>query len=189
MVQAAAGLMHVQGVQATTVDQVLEASGTGKSQFYNCFDSKEHLVRTVLEYQAESWLERTTPMMARLDTLDGFAEWFARIQHFQAKRGYVGGCPVGSMAAEMADADTELRPDLAHVFEVRRGLIEIGLTRMRAAGLLNAEADPESLSRFVLAAIQGGLLLASTQKSGDPLRDSLAATLDHLRFFAAREDA
>ena len=184
MVSAAADLMHLQGVQATTVDQVLEASGTGKSQFYSYFDSKDDLVRAVLEYQAQAWLDRAEPSLARLDTWEGFEDWFSRILAFQAKHGFRGGCPVGSMAAEMADADEELRPAIAAVFDVRRGFLFRGLAAMKERGELTEDADPEQLSRFVLAAAQGGLMLSATAKDGSALRDALAGALAHLRSFA-----
>jgi TetR/AcrR family transcriptional regulator, transcriptional repressor for nem operon len=42
-------------------------------------------------------------------------------------------------------------------------------------------ADPDAL----LAALQGGLLLAPTLRRADPLRDSLQAAVAHLKTFAA----
>ena len=46
-------LSTVEGVAATSPDQIIAASGTGKSQFYHYFRSKEGLVHEVLE----AWLE------------------------------------------------------------------------------------------------------------------------------------
>jgi AcrR family transcriptional regulator len=40
---AAADLFHKQGVHATSPDEVIEASNTGKGQFYHYFKSKEGL--------------------------------------------------------------------------------------------------------------------------------------------------
>jgi AcrR family transcriptional regulator len=48
IVLAAAELMHVQGVAATTIDDVLAASATSKSQFYQHFDDKSELVYEVI---------------------------------------------------------------------------------------------------------------------------------------------
>ncbi|MCA9399346.1 MAG: TetR/AcrR family transcriptional regulator [Candidatus Omnitrophica bacterium] len=44
MLRTAFDLFHQKGVNATSVDEVLEKSGTGKSQFYYYFKSKEGLV-------------------------------------------------------------------------------------------------------------------------------------------------
>src|ERR1051325_6216845 len=45
IVAAAADLMYVKGVGATTLDDVLAASGVSKSQLYHHFDGKDALVR------------------------------------------------------------------------------------------------------------------------------------------------
>src|SRR5262245_7848288 len=49
ILRAAADLFHAQGVAATSPDQVIEASETGKGQFYHYFKSKEGLVHAVLQ--------------------------------------------------------------------------------------------------------------------------------------------
>jgi len=45
IVAVAAELMYERGVGATSVEDVLAASGTGKSQFYHYFSSREELLR------------------------------------------------------------------------------------------------------------------------------------------------
>ena len=49
MIQIAAELMQKNGVTATTVNDVLASSSTGKSQFSHYFGSKEELFRAVLQ--------------------------------------------------------------------------------------------------------------------------------------------
>jgi TetR/AcrR family transcriptional regulator, transcriptional repressor for nem operon len=48
IVLAAAELMHIKGVAATTIDDVLAASATSKSQFYEHFGDKTKLVYEVI---------------------------------------------------------------------------------------------------------------------------------------------
>jgi hypothetical protein len=55
---------------------------------------------------------------------------------------------------------------------------------MKRRGELVESADPKALSEFVLATIQGALLLASTEKDGKVLRHALDQALRHLRSFA-----
>lgn len=184
ILRGAAELVHVRGVHGTSVDDVLVASGTGKSQFYRYFGSKDELVREILHYQMEGWLKRSRPLLAQLDSWRGFEEWFSRIVAFQTRRGFVGGCPIGSLAAEMADADRTLRLEIADAFRTRRHFIAMGLTRMKERGEMIESADPEALSEFVLAIIQGGLLLAAAEKDGKVLRHALDQALAHLRSFA-----
>ena len=49
MIDSALELFHQQGVNATSIDQILEKSETGKSQFSHYFKNKEGVVRAVIE--------------------------------------------------------------------------------------------------------------------------------------------
>ncbi|HEX2212153.1 MAG TPA: TetR/AcrR family transcriptional regulator, partial [Mycobacterium sp.] len=53
IILAAAELMHAQGVAATTIDEVLAASATSKSQFYQHFEDKSELVYEAITQRAD----------------------------------------------------------------------------------------------------------------------------------------
>ena len=44
IIRAAADLFHQKGARATSPDEIIEASRTGKGQFYHYFKNKEGLV-------------------------------------------------------------------------------------------------------------------------------------------------
>jgi TetR/AcrR family transcriptional regulator, transcriptional repressor for nem operon len=185
MVRAAAELIHVRGVHGTSVEDILEASDTGKSQFYRYFDDKDDMVRVVLHDQMRAWMERVMPALARLDTWAGWEEWFQGILDFQRAGGFKGGCPIGSMAAEMADSNESLRIDIAEAFRMKRNYIEKGLTALKQRGDLRESVDVATLAEFLLATVQGGILVSTSQKDGAVLEHALKHALSHLRSFAA----
>lgn len=180
---AAATLFHERGVHATSVDDVLAASGTGKSQFYHHFSSKAELVREVLAFQFHRLQEEQEPLLLRLDSWDGFAAWFDYIVRWHEGRDLLGGCPIGSLAAEMADWEEELRADLAGAFRGWEALVARGLEALQERGELRADADPQALAETTLAAVQGGVLLARTKKDIRSLRHVLDANLTYLLGF------
>ncbi len=177
---AAASLIHRQGVAATSVDEVLAASRTGKSQFYHYFDSKEHLVREVLRHHANRAIEEQARTLSQLDTWEGIEAWLESI----LERGCTEGCPIGSLAAEMADKDEALRCDLASTFSLWQSYMARGLASLKARGELQREADPDNLAEFVFAAIQGGYLLSKTRRDPAPLRNVVRQTFHFLRSYA-----
>ena len=179
----AAALFHERGVHATSVDDVLAASGAGKSQFYHHFSSKPQLVREVLGYQFHRLQEEQAPLLEQLDTWEGFVAWFDYIVRWQGGRGLLGGCPVGSLAAEMADWDDDLRADLADAFRRWEAVVAAGLRTMRDRGELRSDADPDALAEAIVAAIQGGILLARTKKDVRSLENVLSGALAYLRGF------
>ncbi|QDV35857.1 TetR/AcrR family transcriptional regulator [Tautonia plasticadhaerens] len=185
ILRAATDLFHSKGVHATSVDDILEASGTGKGQFYHHFGSKESLVRAALRDRADRVFESQGALLAGLGSWDGLRDWFEAMAASHDLR-CCPGCPIGRIAYEMADHDPEVREEIERYFGRWRGHLGRGLSTMRAAGLLRADADPEALSEFCLAAIQGGILLAKTRGSVAPLRTVVDQLLGHLHSYGAR---
>lgn len=184
LLATAAAMIHNRGVKATSVDDVLERSGTGKSQFYHYFANKDDLVRQVLAHQFDQLVRQQGPLLQRLDTWEGIQAWFDFIVEWQRRRRFLGGCPIGSMAAEMADYDDELRNALAEAFDSWESFLRRGLIAMRALGELASHADPDALAEATLAAIQGGILLARTKRSLQPLKNALTAAMVFLRSYS-----
>lgn len=188
ILEAAATLFHKRGVRATSVDDVLAESGTGKSQFYHHFSSKALLIREVLAYQFRRLQEEQSPLLEHLDSWKGIRAWFDYIVRWQEGRGLLGGCPVGSLAAEMADWDDGLRAALAEAFRQWESFLARGLQAMQERGELRPEADAFALAEATLASIQGGILLARTKKDVQSIEHALVGALTYLRCFVTGED-
>ena len=91
IVLAAAELMHVQGVAATTIDDVLAASATSKSQFYQHFDDKSELVYEVITLRADEILSWQRLRLEKVDSFRGLYHWRdAMVQRCALRRGTVG---------------------------------------------------------------------------------------------------
>lgn len=186
ILEAAADLIHRGGVTATRVDDVLAASAAGKSQFYHYFGNKDDLVAQVVEHEATRALDLQARALDDPDPWSGLRGWFDAILTEQREAGFVGGCPVGSIAAEVGDRDPALAARLAAFFDAQRRRLVAHLRRMQEDGHLNPGADPEALASLVLAATQGGRLLAATAKDERVLRSALEQAFAHLWTWRAR---
>ncbi|RUL88525.1 TetR/AcrR family transcriptional regulator [Tautonia sociabilis] len=180
ILDAAAELFLRLGVHATSVEDILEASGTGKGQLYHYFGSKEGLVRAVLRDRADRYFETHAPLLDDLDSWDGLGRWFDAILRAHDRPG-CHGCLFGMLASELADHDPELRAELDRFFDRWRGHLARGLAAMRSSGLLRPEADPEALSLLALAAAQGGFLLAKASDDVRPARLALDQVLSYFK--------
>jgi len=181
----AAELIHERGVTATSIDDILAASGTGKSQFYLYFKSKDELVRDVLGHNLEVTLSAQEALLEGLSTWKGIKCWLDTLADMHERQGLFGGCRIGSLAAEMVERDEELRLAMAEAFSRWESYLAAGLETMRARGTLLAAADPRALAETTMASIQGGYLLSTTKKDIRPMRNALAAAYSHLRSFQA----
>src|SRR5215471_1751447 len=75
IVAAAADLMYVRGVHATTLDDVRAATGTSKSQLYRHFPDKEALVHAVIALRGQQVIDRETQRLGRLSSYNGLLRW------------------------------------------------------------------------------------------------------------------
>jgi TetR/AcrR family transcriptional regulator, transcriptional repressor for nem operon len=183
IVHGAADLMYVKGVNATTLDDIREAAGVSKSQLYRHFPDKESLVRAVIALRGQQVMERETDRLGRFHTFSGLVRWRnALVAANQLQRGAYG-CALGSMASEVADHDEQARIALVDLFRTWEQLIADGLRRMQAKGTLKPSASPDDLAVGLMAALQGGYLLANTAHDVGPMMVSIDMALEHLKCF------
>jgi TetR/AcrR family transcriptional regulator, transcriptional repressor for nem operon len=185
IVLAAAELMAAKGVAATTLDDVRVASGTSKSQLYHHFAAKEELVHEVITHQAGVVLERQNQLLRGVNSFAGLRRWRDAVLQRNVLRSGAYGCDIGTLAAELSDTDEAAREALAGHFATWEQLLADAFRRMRDNGTLRPDTDPATLSVAVMAAVQGGYLLAQTAHNAEPMRVALDMALAHVKTFEA----
>jgi len=180
IVEAAAELIYARGVERVSLDEVMEASGTSKSQLYHYFDNKTGLVGEVIAFQTSRILQTNALHLERLDSLEALRAWRDMMVAANRAGGGVGGCPLGSLANELAAQFDETRQQLDQSFAAWSAVIEAGLSRMKEMGQLRSRADTKGMAVAILAAIQGGILLSKTARNSKPLELALDMALSHV---------
>ena len=174
IVEAAAALVHERGVAGAHLEHIRLAAGVSGSQLYHYFSDKNELLQAVIDYQADTIVEH---QRRALSADDGVAAWrsmvIAGARHDQAR----GGCPLGSLAGQLAESDPEARALIAAGFERWSTAIREGLGVLHAAGKLAPGIDPDDLATTVLATVQGGTLLAQVQRSSRPFETAVNTLL------------
>jgi AcrR family transcriptional regulator len=181
IVTVAAQLIGERGAAATSLDDVMAATQASKSQLYHYFGDKHGLVQAVVEYQSAAVLAFQAQALGSVhnwEDLEGWADAMVAMVEAQGSR---GGCPIGTLAAAVADTDETLRELLGDAFQAWRDAISGALGRLRDDQLLAREADIYTLTTITLAAIEGGLLLAKTTRDSAQLRIALDGAVAQLR--------
>ncbi len=180
IVQAAAKRVYAQGARATSLDEVMEDSRTSKSQLYHYFANKDALLHAVIELQTSRVMESQSPYIHRLDSMEGLWRWRDVVVAFSESTQGVGGCPIGSLASELSDRSESARLLLVGSFKAWEGHLLSGLSAMRDRGVLAADADIHDLGTAAMSALQGGILLAQTQRTARPLRLALDMAINNI---------
>jgi AcrR family transcriptional regulator len=184
ILDAACDLVFERGALAVTLHEILAATGTSKSQLYHYFADRSDLIRAVVARQGERVLDLQRPVLGAVDGWEALGRWRDFVVDVVEGLSCRGGCPVGSLADELAELDEQARIEAASVFERWHALLADALRAMVAAGQLQPEADLDRLALATLASLEGGLLLAKTTRTAIPVKAALDAAILHLRAFA-----
>ena len=182
IVERAAELFAERGVTATSLDEVLAAAGAGKSQLYHYFRGRDELVEAAVGLRCAQVLAELTQALGAVaslaeleQALAGFADGY--------EQGGLPGCPIGSLAAEVAERNEDARLQTAAAFDAWERLFADALERMRDRGELRADASPGVLATALLASIEGGMVLSQTRKDPASLRIAVEAGLSQVRTY------
>lgn len=184
IVRDVADVIARQGPAATSLDDVLRATNASKSQLYHYFGDKHGLVGAVVEHFCEAVVGSQERDLAAVDDWQGLEAWADAVVGDADARSGRGGCPVGTLAAELSDGDEPARKRLSGGFVRWEAALRGALERMRTGGALARDADVDALATSLLATVQGGLLITKTTRDTARLRAALDAALAHLRTHA-----
>jgi AcrR family transcriptional regulator len=182
IVERAAELFAEQGVAATSLDEVLAAAGAGKSQLYHYFRGRHELVAAAVGLRCAQVLTELTQALGAVASLADLEQALAGFADGYEQMG-LPGCPIGSLAAEVAERNEDARLQTAAAFDAWERLFADALERMRDRGELRADASPAALATALLASIEGGMVLSQTRKDPASLRIAVEVGLAQVRSY------
>ncbi len=181
IVLAAAELVSEKGAAEVSLDDVGERALASRSQLYHYFKDREDLIRAAVLATSDAVLDGQAELFANLDTWQGIEAWMDALVQLQVERQASGGCPLGTLAGQLAERDPRARETISAGLGLWQRHIEAGLTALQEGGGLGPGADPAELAKATIALVQGGLLLTQVNRDPHELREALDAALRLLR--------
>jgi len=92
----------------------------------------------------------------------------------------VGGCPLGTLAADLSETDAVARAHLGRWFTAWEEILRESLAAMADAGQFTPGTDTDQLALALLAATQGGLLLSQVNRDTAALAAAMDAVIGYI---------
>ena len=186
IIRTAADLFHKQGARATSPDEVIEASRTGKGQFYHYFRSKEGLIHEVLQTYLEEIKNGASQLNYEINSWKDLEKWF--LAHVELQKNYdmTRGCPFGTLGNEVTQNDELVRQDLSLIFEVVKHKLAAFFVKEKAKGRLGKQASEECLADFCIATMQGAMLMGKIKRSSQTVETTVQEALAHLKSYLVK---
>ncbi len=180
MLDTAAELFQTQGYHATGLTQLTTAGGAPKGSLYFHFPGgKEQLAAEAVRLSSDRIAEALRAVAsAAPDPATAIERVIGFLADTLTESDFQRGCPLATVALDAASESAMIQQACSDGYHSWHGTLVDYLVRQ---GLPIERAD--GLAVIMLAAIEGGLLLARTQRDVAPLR-AIAA---HLRSTLERE--
>ncbi len=188
IVEAAMELFFAKGYNSTSIADILSRTQLNSGSLYHAFPGKQDILIAVLEAYRDGlypmlvdpvWRDVPDPI-ERIFALLGKYRWLI----LETECSY--GCPIGSLALELHDADPAVRELLAVNFAGWVGAIERCLDD--AAERLPADLDRRALAEFVVTTLEGGVMQARTHRDVAHFDRGVAMLRDHFEMLFARAE-
>ncbi|SRR5579862_1745569 len=181
VLERAMQLFWSKGYEATSLDDLCDATGLSRSSLYAAFGDKRHILFQSLSRYVDRGSEHIAKVLARemplraalAHFLDGF------IDAIVAGPGR-SGCFIGNCAAELARNDREAMTRVRDALARNEGYFYDAIVAAQARGELAATADLRALARFLTSSIQGLRLVGKANPDRATLEDIAAMILRSL---------
>ncbi len=165
IIDAADSLFYRRGYNQTSFQDISDATGIPRGNFYYYFKTKDEILDAVVNTRVE---ELTVLLnYCEAETEDGRERLLLFSNILEDNRDAVieSGCPIGSLSSELAKDDPALHDKSRQVFVLLRDWIK---RQFEATGLSNAD----DLAMDLLAKLQGVTVMACAFKDTDFIKRS-----------------
>ncbi|MBX6768093.1 MAG: TetR/AcrR family transcriptional regulator [Actinomadura rubrobrunea] len=163
LIEATRALLWERGYVGTSPKAIQARSGVGQGSMYHHFQGKSDLALAAIRRSADELRARAEAEFAGPGTVvDRISAWLRR------ERDVLKGCPVGRLTQDPdVMADPDLRRPVKETFAWLTDRLADLLTEGRANGEFDAALDPVTTATALVAALQGGYVLARAADSAE----------------------
>lgn len=181
---AIVGLLHERRVGGFTLTEVLDVTGLDAAEFHAAFTGDRGVVETLVRRRVDEELSTQESLLRGLDSLHTLQLWrdeMVRLQEADIR----AGRPLDALVRRTAHQQEPARLVLNSGFETWQRYLAAGIQRMIERGELTGAADAKALATSILAAVQGGVLLARASGQLRLLEVALDSAINQVRAYAA----
>jgi TetR/AcrR family transcriptional regulator, transcriptional repressor for nem operon len=188
IIEAAMELFAVKGYNSTSISDILSRTQLNSGSLYHAFPGKQDILIAVLEWYRDGLHPMLIDPVWR-DVADPIERIFALLGKYRwliLETDCTYGCPIGSLALELHEADPPVRELMAVNFDGWVGAVETCLND--AAARLPADLNRRALAEFVLTTMEGGVMQARTHRDVGHFDRGVTMLRDHFDMLLAKAE-
>lgn len=181
VVEAALAVFWRQGYQATSIQDLVEATGVNRGSLYDTFGDKHGLFLEAVDYYRRRYTARRLAQLEAPGPLrQKLAGFFEEVIEFSVGEGRLLGCLMTNCAIELAPHDRDAAVAVAASMGAMEKAFHRLLTAAQQDGELSAEKSPRDLARFLTATSNGLRVMAKVSPQRPALKSVVRVALQAL---------
>jgi len=177
--ETAMNLFWAGGYDATSLDDILNATNISKSSFYHMFGNKQQLFERCLNRFCDKEIAQIESGLQQSSTGRDFIETFlyGLIDSVRKKDGQYVGCFVTNTVYEFAGRDVNISKLISSATMRFNQLLQLAIQKGQSEGVITKTKAPSALAYFLMSSIAGIRTMISAQVEVDQLEEIVDVTL------------
>lgn len=182
-IAVSAALFNHYGYAGTSVDAILDKAGYSKGALYRTFKDKEEIVVEAFKFNLRVLKTRMLGEMDKETTAKGKLNAIFRLYtDVILGRVFPKGCPLLNTAVEVDDTNDQMRMMVSNAFDAWKEQIRAILKEGIKNNEFDQTMDIRIIPDFIIATIEGSLLLSKTQNNPTIIVDNIKMLKQILNF-------
>jgi TetR/AcrR family transcriptional repressor of nem operon len=177
IIAEASKLVLTKGFEATSMNDLIKATGLQKGCLYFHFTGKDELLVAVLEKAKADFFALIDAGLSGNSPGEQLTNFLHGVLEYQKNMRFSGGCIFGNIAVEMSDRDKRVAHFIKDLFDEWIAKINTVVKAAQRQGQVTSELSANVLARHIVMALEGGIMLSRLEKNEKPLKECIASLI------------
>ena len=168
------------GFEATSLPDILKATGLSKSSLYATFGSKRELFLKAFDSYRKNRVREMEAILGNGPGRAAIETFFGKVVDDATSRSFRNGCMSTNQAIELAPADPEVRDRVCSDFKLIEAALRQAIVRGQEDGSIGSVRDAALLAQQLTVGFPGVQVLVRAGVEGPKLRELLTSILSCL---------
>ncbi|HMV43957.1 MAG TPA: TetR/AcrR family transcriptional regulator [Leptospiraceae bacterium] len=173
-------LFYSQGYDFTSINQIIDESGTHKASFYRYFSDKSDIGLEYLYLKGEEIRTLIFKLTEKSSSIEEFVKSWAALLKKQSKSGSYFGCPLVRFISGSSIQDEKLREKIRETLKSWMLEIELFCEKLKNRKELKANFQSKQFSKLVVKLFQGNssvFVITNDLSTWDDFKNEVTASI------------
>lgn len=184
IIERAAPIFNKKGFAATSMSDILEATGLAKGGVYGNFDSKEQIAILAFEYAYERLITALADKIKReISANDKLVAIFNFYHNYSIYPILEGGCPLLNTAIDADFNFPALKEKAALALKKMLGSLEFIINKGIETKEFRKKVNAKTEANLIFSVIEGGMMMSRLNNEPKYLNDLLKYLKSHIKSY------